>query len=149
MKEWESIMREAKQAFNDKVFSVAIFLNKQALDVANDRFNEYVNEDAEKSVAAVMVSYFSLADSYIQIRDFQQAYSIYQQSFSFLQVITSDLYKNRELEVAASHGMSHLKNEWYLFIKHHENKLQTLTPSLIHQFQKNLNQLMSATLTIH
>lgn len=143
MKEWESTMKEAKEAFNDKFFSIAIFLNKQALDLANELFDESVKIDAEKSVAAVMVSYFSLVDSYVEIRDFKQAYNIYQQSFSFLQS-TSTAYKSPNLESAACHAVSHLKNEWGLFYKNYKDELKTITSSYPNEFQSNLNTLMSS-----
>jgi hypothetical protein len=149
MKKWESTMREAKQAFNDNLFSIAIFLNKQALDLAHENFGEYVHEDAEKSVAAVMVSYFSLADSYIQIRDFQQVYKMYQSSFNFLQVLMSDTYKKTAVEAAAFHGMSHWRNEWSLFIKSHKDKLDMPSLYLKNVFQKNLHLSPTVGSVVH
>lgn len=142
MLEWENTIREAKEAFNNKIFSVAIFLNKQALDLANERFDENVKVDAEKSVAAVMVSYFSLIDSYVEIRDFKQAYNIYQQSFNFLKIITSTLYKSPNFELAACHAVSHLKNEWSLFYKNHQDELKSIPSSCPNEFQSSLNTLM-------
>ena len=144
MLEWENTMREAKEAFNNKVFSVAIFLNKQALDLASERFDENVKIDAEKSVAAVMVSYFSLVDSYVEIRDFKQAYNIYQRSFDFLNILMSTTYKSSNLESAVSHAISHLKNEWGLFYKNHKDELKTMTTLLPNEFQSSLNTLMSS-----
>lgn len=91
-----------------------------------------------------MVSYFSLVDSYVEIRDFKQAYSIYQQSFSFLQSITSTAYKSSNLELAACHAVSHLKNEWSLFYKNYKDELKTITSSYPNEFQSNLNTLMSS-----
>lgn len=149
MEKWQRVMREAKQAFDDKVFSVAIFLNKQALDLAKECFNEYVEEDPETSVAAVMVSHFSLADSYIQIRDFHQAFETYQLCFNFLQVISVESYKSTGMEMAISHGVSHLQKEWYLFIKHHEDKLESIEPALTNNFQHHLHTLTNTAHVVH
>lgn len=149
MKEWERVMREAKQAFNDKVFSAALFLNKQALDLAKECFNEHVSEDPEGAVAAVMVSHFSLADSYIQIRDFQQAFDTYQLCFDFVQVISDTPEQSKGMEVAISHAVSHLQKEWYLFIKHHKDKLELMESSLTNDFQHHLHTLTNAPHVVH
>ncbi|WP_426358173.1 hypothetical protein ACPUVO_17295 [Pseudocolwellia sp. HL-MZ19] len=149
MKEWESTMIEAKQAFNDKVFSAAIFLNKHAVDIAISGFNENVVSDAEKAVASVMVSYFSLADSYIAIRDFKQAYNMYQLSFSFLQTLNQEHSEELVISRAVSHGISHLKIEWSLFVKDHQDKITELNPILGNAFQTNLHTLTSPSAVVH
>jgi len=144
MKEWEKTMLEAKQAFNNKIFSAAIFLNKHALDIATTLFNDNLHYDPEKAVASVMVSYFSLADSYIAIRDFKQAYDMYQLSFNFLQYVNQEQDKSLEISLAVSHGISHLQKEWILFIKHHHDKVTEASPILETEFGKKLHSITSS-----
>jgi len=146
MLKWENVMRQAKQAFDDKVFSVAIYLNKEALDVARDGFNEQVGVDPEKAVASVMVSCFSLADSYIQIRDFEKAYQAYQRSFAFLKMIIHSPNQTPALEAAVYHAVSHLKHEWYLFNDTHAEELEQLKSLDVGEFHSGLSNIQQTSL---
>lgn len=149
MRKWENTMREAKVAFNDKVFSTAISLNKEALKLANKTFDENVMQDAHKAVASVMVSYFSLADSYIEIGSFDQAYKMYQKSFVFIQKLSNRSHKNTELEMAIYKAISQLNNEWYSFKQRYEDNLLSthrISPS---DFKLNLGRLLKTHLATH
>ncbi|GHB68367.1 hypothetical protein GCM10008107_17300 [Psychrosphaera saromensis] len=149
MREWENTMRQVKTAFNDKVFSTAISLNKKALSLANKAFDKNVSQDAHKAVASVMVSYFSLADSYIEIGSFDQAYKMYQKSFMFIQKLSNELHKNTELKIAIYKAISQLNNEWYSFKQRHEGNLLSTHRISPRDFKLNLGQLLKTHLATH
>lgn len=149
MHEWEKLMREAKKAFDDKSFKVAIELNHQALEIAQLHFVANLKKDTEKAVAAVMVSYFSLADVYIEIRDFDSAYHMYQKSLNFIQLINKDAQKTNTLEAAIYHATTKLNVEWCLFTKHHLPDANRINNVLSSDFQLSLTSLITSNSITH
>ena len=124
MSEWENKMTQVRKAFDLKVFHLAISENYQALALAKRDYADNLDEnnDSEKSVASVMVSYFSLADSYIEIKDFDSACWMYQQSLNFIRELYKDSLQKSGLETVIHHAANKLKLEWNQFQRNHQDE---------------------------
>ena len=150
MKHWENTIRQAQLAFQAKVYSAAIVLNKEALDIASNTFEENVKHDVYKAVASVMVSHFSLADSYIAIKAYDQAHDVYQECSYFIRTINvSSLHKNIDFKAAVHHAMNKLKHEWSIFKKYHGHDVPESQLIAPHEFQQNLSYLLKPNLSVH
>ncbi len=123
MKAWENRMLRAKKAFAKKDYRISLALNYQALELAKTPFAEHNYSDVEHNLASVMVTYFSLADCYIGLRDFDNADRMFQQNLAFL----NDLSQLRDhvpnLETAIFHAANKLKVEFYSFKKIYLNDI--------------------------
>ena len=149
MHEWEKTMREARKAFDGKAYKIAIKLNHQALEIAQLHFVANLKKDTEKAVTAVMVSYFSLADAYLEIRDYDSASQMYQKSLNFIQLINQDAQKTNALEAAIYHATTKLNVEWCLFTKHHLPEANRVNNVLSSDFQLSLTTLITSNSITH
>jgi tetratricopeptide (TPR) repeat protein len=117
MKIWENRMLRAKKAFAKKDYRISLALNYQALELAKTPFTDQNYSDVEHKLASVMVTYFSLADCYIGLRDFDNADRMFQQNLAFLNELSQLREHIPNLESAIFHAANKLKVEFYSFKK--------------------------------
>ncbi len=149
MQQWESTMRSAQKAFDNRSYHQAISLNKHALDLAIAQFQKNSVKNVDRAVAAVMVTHFSLVDAYIELADFNQAYAQFQHCFKFITFINKASDKTPELDRAISLAANKLKMEWLQFHKYHDDDLSQQQRLLPDEFQKNMNSFLTVNLTVH
>jgi hypothetical protein len=149
MQQWENTMRSAQKAFDSRSYHQAISLNQQALDIAMAQFQKNCIKDVDRAVAAVMVSYFSLVDAYVELADFNQAYAQFQHCFKFITFINKASDKTPELDRAISLAANKLKMEWFRFHKYHSDDISQHQSLLPDEFQKNMNSFLTVNQTVH
>jgi tetratricopeptide (TPR) repeat protein len=147
---WEITIRKAQLAFQNKVYSSAIALNKEALAMACDTYEENLKGNTHKAIASVMVSHFSLADAYIATQSYDQAYLLYQKALYFIQMTHKNtLHQSVDFKASVYHAISKLKYEWCTFNKLHNMKLVEQHFISPNEFHNNLNQILKHNQTIH
>jgi len=150
MKEWETAISLAQSAFQHKKYNTAIMLNKKALEIANNNFEDNIHCNTHKAVASIMISHFSLADTYIAIKSYDQAYLLYQQCFDFIQITNTNL-SNRTIDfgTAICCAIKKLKHEWSAFEKEYSEELQEKHLIAPYEFKNSLSCLLEPNASIH
>jgi len=149
MWDWENTLKQAKKAYYDKAFITAITLNQQALAIAKSSLTDTVNLTSPKVISSIMVSYLSLADSYIKIMDFANAYQVYQRSLYFLQKINKQPGKTVEQTTAIFNGAIKLQMDGTLFCKRHRHDISSNQQKLQDEFQLGLADLIAPRASVH
>ena len=123
MEQWKILMRATIDAFQSAHYYTALELAEKALNIATLDLNRPCNCDADKKVAAVMVSHFNLADTYVALQQFEEAAHIFEDAREYLtEVISKDQFHDIK-KVAALKAGGYLQQEWLLFQKKHQTQL--------------------------
>jgi len=123
MKEWELMISKGREAYSSEEFKHAIDINQNALKEASSLFDVVFDAEPERAVAAVVISYFNLADAYIALKSWSTAQQTLEQASAFLQQQFSLPYLSDPQQVALLHAASHLRIEWASLIQ----KIEQLT----------------------
>ncbi|WP_425642917.1 tetratricopeptide repeat protein [Marinomonas gallaica] len=120
---WQHLTRQANEAHTRADYVDAQELSKKALACAEATFEDDFQLDAESAVSAVVVSYMSLAEVSISMKEWLQANDYFERGVHFLQsviVAPNILPEHRQL---IDHVANHIRFEWGLFQQTYGNKL--------------------------
>lgn len=137
---WEALMRHARQAYQENAYQEALDLNNSALLFSKRHFNQLFEQDADRAIAAVLVSYFNAIDNHLALYDFIKARVCFDNALSFLVAVKSRVQLSELQAEAILHGVSHLQNEWCRFLQVNQNEISDLKLSV---FQASLEALAS------
>lgn len=135
---WEELMRHARRAFQECAYREALELNTSALLFSKRHFNQLFELDADRAIAAVLVSYFNAIDNHLALYDFIKARECFDNALSFLIAVNAKPQLSEKQKHAILHGASHLHNEWCRFLKANQNDVSDLKLSA---FQASLAAL--------
>lgn len=131
MQYWEQLTRLANKAHSNHAFSDSVELNRQALAFATEHFDEDFRQDAESAVAASIVSYLNMAESYTSLGDYLSANTQYERAVHFLQTALSRVDVSAEQRDLLSRTATHVRFEWELFSQSHGTALSIQSKSLV------------------
>lgn len=114
MEEWERLIRRGVECHQLRLFSESIQFNHQALSVASEKFESFFVSEPDKAVAAVLVSYFNLADNYQALADLVKADKLLQRGLTFLQKTALIATQVHQIE-ALMRGFTQWKMYWSQF----------------------------------
>lgn len=137
---WEELMRHAKKAFQENAYQDALDLNTSALLFSKRHFEHLFDQDADRAIAAVLVSYFNAIDNHIALYNFIKARACFDNALSFLIAARSKKSLTDTQAEAILHGISHLHNEWCRFLQANQHEISDLKLST---FQVSLETLSS------
>lgn len=137
---WEELMRHARRAYQENAYQDALELNNSALLFSKRHFNQLFQQDADRAIAAVLVSYFNAIDNHLALYDFIKARECFDNALSFLISVNSRSHMSEHQAEAVLHGASHLHNEWCRFLNVNKNDSSDLKLSA---FQASLAALYS------
>lgn len=137
---WEELMRHARRAYQENAYQDALDLNNSALLFSKRHFNQLFDQDADRAIAAVLVSYFNAIDNHLALYDFIKARECFDNALSFLIAVNAKPQMTESQTDAMLHGASHLHNEWCRFLKANQNGVSDLKLSA---FQASLSALSS------
>lgn len=137
---WEELMRHARRAYQENAYQDALELNNSALLFSKRHFNQLFDHDADKAIAAVLVSYFNAIDNHLALYDFIKARACFDNALSFLISAKSRPLISEYQADAILHGVSHLHNEWCRFLTANQNEVSDFK---IPVFQASLEALSS------
>ncbi|TDO98669.1 tetratricopeptide repeat protein [Marinomonas balearica] len=123
MQHWEKLTRKANIAFSNQAYLESVDLNLSALLTAQQEFDQRFDVDAESAVAANIVSYLNLAESYAAMGDLLTANGHYESALNFLNTIVIRPSINREQTDLIHRTLNHVRFEWDLFSQSHRNEL--------------------------
>ena len=138
MKHWEQLTRDARRAFQNHSYLHALELNHSALLFSKRHFNGLFEKDADRAIAAVLVSYFNAIDNHLALYDFNKARSVFDNALRFLIVVHSKPQLSEQQFTAILHGASHLHSEWCRFLQTNEDEISELN---ITGFQASIDAL--------
>ncbi|MBJ7555615.1 tetratricopeptide repeat protein [Marinomonas spartinae] len=114
MRYWEKLTRQANQAYSNHAFLEAVDFNQQALDQILEGFEEDFCLDPESAVAAMAVSYLSIAESYTGLGDVVAANRQFEKAIDFLQDVIARPGLALEQRDLILQTMNHIRFEWEL-----------------------------------
>ncbi|PIE25153.1 MAG: hypothetical protein CSA60_01285 [Neptuniibacter caesariensis] len=123
MQQWEALMQATNDAFEKQCYFTALELCQRALRLATERFKRHDTIDLDRGIAAVMASYFNLADTYIALDQLQQADEVFADASTYLQHLLNDTETTRLKKSAVSHACSSLHFERTQFFHRHKTQL--------------------------
>ena len=123
LEQWKQLMTDANQEFSARTYATALVLYQQALEQLLKTFSEQVEQDARGAVAAVMVNYFNLADTFLAVKQPDQSCEQFEQAFLFLQALINSGSTTDELKDIALHACGRLEMEWACCIQQHSRGL--------------------------
>ena len=121
MDQWETITLEAKVAFKKKCYLQAVTLNKQALSISKNNFDEDFEVDPEKAIAKITVSHYNLADSYTELHDLTEAYSHLENVLEMLKYLIHQTHFSSVQSDAIVKSVSVFYREWNGLLKRFTN----------------------------
>lgn len=128
---WEKLTRQANQAYSNQAFLEAVDFNQQALGQVQKSFDDDFRQDPESAVAAAVVSYLNIAESYTGLGNFIAANEQYENAINFLQaaIVRPDLAADqRDLIMQTA---NHVRFEWELFVQSHGQDMKTHNKILV------------------
>ncbi|ADZ92375.1 hypothetical protein [Marinomonas mediterranea] len=123
MQHWERLTRKANIAFTNQAYLESVDLNLSALATAQKEFDLQFGVDAESAVAANIVSYLNLAESYAAMGDLLTANSHYESAINFLSSIVIRPSINQEQTDLIHRTVNHVRFEWDLFSQSNRSEL--------------------------
>ncbi|MGB2222025.1 hypothetical protein [Neptunomonas sp.] len=117
MKNWELLINQGRDAYSEERFNQALSINQNAIEIALNLFDNVFELEPERAVAAVVISYFNIADTYIALNSWSSAQQALEQASLFLQKQFSCLFLSEPQQVALLHAASHLRIEWASLIQ--------------------------------
>jgi tetratricopeptide (TPR) repeat protein len=146
MSGWINRILRAKKAFDKQDYRIALALNYQALELAKEPFEKHDYINVEQRLSSVMVSYFSLADCYIGLRDYDNADRMFQQNLGFLKQLSQLRDHLPGLESAIFMAANKLKVEFYSFKKCYLDDMGI--PSIENEFMKSTKNYFSSKASV-
>ena len=144
MQHWERLTRQANRAYSNHAYLEAVDLNRQALSQVEHSFNEDFYQDAESVVAASVVSFLNIAESYTALGDFISANSQYEQAVNFLQSIIGRNDVTEEQRDLITRTATHIRFEWELFTQSHGKAFSAQSKALLQALSQAVNYSSSA-----
>jgi len=117
MKNWQRLTRLANSKFHQKALSQAQSLYQQALKVA--LLSVQSSDAGENEIMALIVSYFNLADLYIELGLLPHAYEQLRQAQQQLEPLMFQEQYSQQLQQAAFRASSKTITQLALFRKNH------------------------------
>jgi len=112
MDEWKQLIVAANMKYASERYPLALSMYQQALQYALDIFDEQVRKDPDGTIAAVMVSYFNIADAYLVLREVDAASQQFDSAFRFLWQILKVEKLSGEMSDAAVKACGRVTVEW-------------------------------------
>ena len=128
MDQWETVMKATNDAFKNQCYYTALELGQKALKLAAYKFEHHCNCDSDKQIAAVMVSHFNLADTYIALDQFNDAVNEFETARSYIEMLVQHDVCDDVKKTAALRAGSYLQQEWNMFVQKHKTQLSIKPP---------------------
>ena len=124
MKNWKTLISEAKKAHHNHYYDDAIALNKHALLLSKRHFELiFISNDPGKAVVLVLICYLNIIDSHIAKNKFVTAHATFEEIFYFLSDINTRAHKGSSQQTAIVNAVKKLYIEWSLFLKQYSKSL--------------------------
>jgi hypothetical protein len=140
VKQWESLMQNARQANSQARYEYSLELNHSALTVSRQNFPLLFEKQPERAIQDVLVSYFSAIDNCIALSEFEEAQDLFGEALYFLGTSNGQLGQSEAQRSATFHGTTKLYYEWCQFIHHHRGHV---SGAQRHAFQLSITRLAS------
>lgn len=151
---WQELMREGKNAFHKSAYALAIDCNLKARSLAETIFTKNFADDPERALAMVLVSSFSLMDSYEAMGDFQESKSQLDNAVDFLLRVHNQTQSNNNpineaQQLALIQAAHKLKQEWGRFIQHWQHEYPRLNTETFNLPPAKLSKLLNHNNAFH
>lgn len=117
MDEWKQLIAAGNYQYSAENYQSALAMYDKSLSCILSDFNKQLDLDPKVAIAAVLISYFNLADTYADQCDFRQAAEQFEQAYHFVLGLVANSFVTEEMSHALVKSVSRLDLEWTDFIK--------------------------------
>ena len=149
MDEWKQLIVAANMKYASERYPLALSLYQQALQHVLDIFDDQVNSDPDGTIAAVMVSYFNIADAYLVLREVDTASDQFDSAFQFLWQILKVEKLSGEVSNAAVKACGQVNMEWSGCIDKHGGEMTENFIQHYREAKRALNSVVILKSRIH
>lgn len=126
MDKWQQLIRSAKQANHHQAYQRASGMAQRALDMAKQQFPRDFKNHPDQAAAAVLVSYFTLNESYLGNADYLAAERNFKQAVDFLTKAQQIFAKSEAQQATVIRGAQQIQFEWGNFTREYADKFSEL-----------------------
>lgn len=149
MDEWKQLIAAGNYQYSAENYQSALAMYDKSLNCILKDFSQQLELDPHGAIAAVLISYFNLADTYADQSKFEQAAEQFEQAYRFVLGLVASTFVTEEISLALVKSVSRLDLEWTDFIKRAAKQLPAEHLQLYASAKRILAGKGDQTLTLH
>lgn len=126
MQLWKTLINEGNVEFSLQHYPRALESYQQALKHSHAVFVNHINRDSDQAIAIIIISYFNIADTQLELNDPKSAYSQYEKAFQFISTLQKFTDDERILE-STFNASNQLHKQWLDCLQRYDDQLQTVS----------------------
>lgn len=149
MEDWKKLITAGNCHFTAENYVNALTKYHESLQCILKGFSMQLTSDPQGAIAAVLVSYFNLADTFVEQGNLDDASLQFESAYCFINRLSHGVYLDEEYASAMCRGFSQLQLEWSLYIQGHAKKLSALHLQKFATAKQTFGETLGETQTVH
>lgn len=149
MEEWKQLTLAGNYHYSSENYESALTIYHQSLRCILDDFSNQLSRNPQGAIAAVLVSYFNLADAHAETNELDLASSQFESAFGFICQLLNSGDLGADTLDATTRGCNQLQLEWTKYIKAHAKKLSALHLQQFATAKQTFVEVLRNSQTLH